>query len=226
MTKSPPKSPLKRTFCSSLSFRTRISFHRRRDCAASTQSRDGSKQHSGEAVVFILRALPAPSPERCASCAAFTIYELLTVGVEPLDVCLTAIDSRLDLCLDALRSPTSGAGLLLSMRSTSSVLLLLFVGSRVSIRLVKTTPRLCRVCKTYFDSESADQCLFHNGRFIGAENAKHHGTSCKENSGLSLFWDCCNAPDPASPGCVKGRHKSFDEDEIFSFLLNKNTIAK
>ena len=37
---------------------------------------------------------------------------------------------------------------LLSMRSSSSVLLLLFVGSRVSIRLFKTTPRLCRVCKT------------------------------------------------------------------------------
>ena len=121
------------------------------------------------------------------------------------------------------------------MRSTSSALLLylLFLIAGDSVRIVKTasthmavTSRLCRVCRTYFDSESIDECTFHNGRFIGAENAKHHGTSCKENAGLSLFWDCCSSTDPASPGCVKGRHKTFDEDAGPSFfLLNKNTVA-
>ena len=84
--------------------------------------------------------------------------------------------------------------------------------------------KVCRVCKlAYVDVENSRiSCKFHRGRWIGAENSKHMGTkSGGFNTGLSLFWDCCEEESINAVGCTSGHHKSYDDDDrsANSFLL-------
>jgi hypothetical protein len=52
---------------------------------------------------------------------------------------------------------------------------------------------------------------FHPGRWMGAENAKHHGTrSGGVHTGLSRFYDCCDAEHVDDPGCATGFHTPYD----------------
>lgn len=84
---------------------------------------------------------------------------------------------------------------------------------------------VCRRCKQRFeiDKNTPSSCSYHKGRFIGAENSKHYGTkSGGDDQGLSIFWDCCDQTTRDGPGCMTGRHMSYDEEEEDSFLLNKN----
>lgn len=84
---------------------------------------------------------------------------------------------------------------------------------------------LCRRCKRRFEIEknSPTSCTYHKGRFIGAENSKHYGTkSGGDDQGLSIFWDCCDQTTRDGPGCITGKHLSYDEEEEDSFMLNKN----
>jgi hypothetical protein len=72
-------------------------------------------------------------------------------------------------------------------------------------------------CKTrnvgFFTSLGVEVGLFHEGRWMGAENSKHMGTrSGGRDSGLSLFWDCCDEETPNGPGCRLARHKSYDDE--------------
>ncbi|CAM9590903.1 unnamed protein product, partial [Discosporangium mesarthrocarpum] len=72
------------------------------------------------------------------------------------------------------------------------------------------------VCKSSYSEEenSSSACRFHRGRWMGAERSKHYGTrSGGSLAGLDLFWDCCGATSPDSPGCITARHVSYDEEE-------------
>lgn len=83
--------------------------------------------------------------------------------------------------------------------------------------------KVCKVCKQNFleNQNSQTSCKFHAGRWMGAENSKHLGTkSGGANTGLSLFWDCCQEESSSGQGCVSGRHKTYDEDDTSnSYML-------
>lgn len=82
--------------------------------------------------------------------------------------------------------------------------------------------RLCRVCKLQFTEANRNYCRFHSGRWMGAENSKHYGSrSGGKDTGLSLFWDCCDAEDEKSPGCCVGYHMAYGEELNNSSLLNR-----
>ena len=84
-------------------------------------------------------------------------------------------------------------------------------------------PRLCRVCRQPFTAATVDSCRFHSGRWMGAENSKHHGSrSGGRDTGLSLFWDCCEGAGPDAPGCCTGRHRSYEDAED-SVLINRKS---
>lgn len=74
--------------------------------------------------------------------------------------------------------------------------------------------KVCRRCKKLFDplQLETDLCRYHKGKWMGAENSKHMGTrSGGSNTGLSLFWDCCDEESETGPGCFTGRHISYDD---------------
>ena len=74
----------------------------------------------------------------------------------------------------------------------------------------------CRVCRSSFrQSENHERaCRYHPGPWMGAENAKHFGTHTGKGGvkpGLTLFWDCCSAPNYDDPGCCFQAHKTYDD---------------
>ena len=88
----------------------------------------------------------------------------------------------------------------------------------------KLTTRVCRRCKLqYNEAENMDKgaCRFHSGRWLGAENSKHVGGRSGVVTGLSLFWDCCDAEDIDGVGCMTGVHVSYDDEPLKSFMLNQ-----
>ena len=104
----------------------------------------------------------------------------------------------------------------------------LFFVSCLSLSVRKLQPvgrsAICRRCKQRFELQwnTDSSCSFHKGRFIGAENSKHYGTKSGEGDrGLSVFWDCCDQNTRDGPGCMKGKHLSYDEEDEDSFMLNK-----
>ena len=73
--------------------------------------------------------------------------------------------------------------------------------------------KVCRICKQTFHTKEKT-CVYHTGRWLGAELSKHYGTRSGGNhTGLALFWDCCDSEDPLNPGCQKGYHKSYDDSD-------------
>ena len=88
------------------------------------------------------------------------------------------------------------------------------VGQSTKEGEVSTKKKLCRRCKQYYDEEknTLTSCRYHSGRWMGAEESKHHGTrSGGEKSGLALFWDCCDGEDTYAVGCCTGKHISYDD---------------
>ena len=84
-------------------------------------------------------------------------------------------------------------------------------------------PRLCRVCRQQFTVSTVDSCRYHSGRWMGAENSKHHGSrSGGKDTGLSLFWDCCEGTGPDAPGCCIGRHRSYEDAEDSILIIRKS----
>ena len=96
---------------------------------------------------------------------------------------------------------------------------------------ISISKRICRVCKqSYVINEISTQsktinekpCIYHSGRWIGAELSKHYGTrSGGELKGLSLFWDCCDSENPLDPGCRRGVHKSYDDEDPSNMFMNR-----
>jgi hypothetical protein len=85
-------------------------------------------------------------------------------------------------------------------------------------------PKLCRVCKQRYSIDVINNCRYHSGRWMGAENSKHYGTrSGGKDTGLSLFWDCCDAETPDAVGCCTGKHIGYDEDEPKGFMLKRGS---
>lgn len=75
--------------------------------------------------------------------------------------------------------------------------------------------KVCKVCKKQYEksNNSPTACVYHKGKWMGAENSKHMGTrSGGDNVGLSLFWDCCESEDIKGEGCARGFHKSYSDD--------------
>jgi len=87
--------------------------------------------------------------------------------------------------------------------------------------------RTCRRCHARFDPalNTDTSCRHHASIFTGGELAKatgflqaaagpEHSLKAKlGRTGLLRFWDCCGAEDPDTPGCVTGRHVTYDEAE-------------
>ena len=108
-------------------------------------------------------------------------------------------------------------------------------GVKKLVPLKTSFTKLCKTCKKRFDptdNNSVNSCIYHVGRWMGAENSKHFGiksgaVECKSLSdditlGYSYFWDCCKAEDVNDPGCRKGRHISYDDVSIeFDKFVNK-----
>lgn len=80
--------------------------------------------------------------------------------------------------------------------------------------LVACAPRTCRVCKKKFypSSNTPTSCRFHTSLWMGAENSKHFGRIAEHvPSGVTYFYDCCDAEDKDHPGCTFDFHKTYDE---------------
>ncbi|CAM9548903.1 unnamed protein product [Choristocarpus tenellus] len=89
--------------------------------------------------------------------------------------------------------------------------------------------RTCRECKsTYLDEENfSTSCRFHKGRWMGAERSKHYGTrSGGRLLGLESFWDCCGATSADAPGCMTGRHRSYDDVEDVDVFVSGGVTSK
>eukprot|EP01038_Epipyxis_sp_PR26KG_P006265 gene6265-8629_t len=79
-----------------------------------------------------------------------------------------------------------------------------------NINLVK----ICRICKKRYNPNKNydNSCKYHKGRWMGAENSKHLGTrSGGKNTGLSLFWDCCDENNFNGIPCASSKHISYDD---------------
>lgn len=50
---------------------------------------------------------------------------------------------------------------------------------------------------------------YHPGFFSGRLNRVND----VDTSGLEYFWSCCGQPDKEHPGCITGRHASYDNPE-------------
>jgi len=83
---------------------------------------------------------------------------------------------------------------------------------------------LCKRCLKAYNEAESEVCRFHPGLFV----CRFHPNSAKASGdGLGYygdpkwegweakFWDCCGSEDEGSPGCVAGRHRSFDDDLNF-----------
>ena len=96
-----------------------------------------------------------------------------------------------------------------------------------SINIIKKT---CKNCKVLYDvnTNNIASCKIHKGRFIGAEASKHAGTKSGEiNKGLLVFWDCCDALEPAAIGCHSYFHVSYDDaDDKDNYLMNNYKVLK
>jgi hypothetical protein len=93
----------------------------------------------------------------------------------------------------------------------------------LSIATGSNIERLCRICKKVYSMNSPLACVYHPGRWIGAEMSKHYGTrSGGYNKGLSLFWDCCDSEDVSCQGCKRGYHMSYDDfpDNLGRTMIN------
>ena len=109
------------------------------------------------------------------------------------------------------------------MRAQDTALLVAALLCGASALQLVPVKKLCRTCKKEFDPlDKADVCLYHSGRYLGAERSKHFGKSGLEFRGVDYFWDCCDKLAPSDPGCCVGRHQSYDDDDslINTFLLN------
>eukprot|EP00752_Nemacystus_decipiens_P012212 g10827.t1 len=69
----------------------------------------------------------------------------------------------------------------------------------------------CRNCKKQFrrDENEDGACSYHPGFFSGRLNRVND----VDTSGLEYFWSCCGQPDKEHPGCITGRHESYDDPE-------------
>lgn len=77
-----------------------------------------------------------------------------------------------------------------------------------------TYQKVCRICKQEYNplNNTFNSCIFHKGRYLGAENSKHYGTkSGGKNLGISFFWDCCDEESYDGGGCCRSKHKSYNE---------------
>lgn len=110
---------------------------------------------------------------------------------------------------------------LMRLPRPQSLLAAIFLATAVS--RPRDLPRLCRVCKQQYSSAMVDSCRYHSGRWMGAENSKHHGSrSGGGDTGLSLFWDCCDGDGPDAPGCCIGRHRSYEDSDDSVFVIRRN----
>lgn len=103
----------------------------------------------------------------------------------------------------------------------------LVMSTVVSMSSPSKTTRVCKICKKTYDplANEYGSCRHHRGYWSGAENSKHYGTrSGGENTGLSQYWDCCDGESFDAPGCMTGKHKSYDDDQdaMPSVFLNKD----
>jgi len=87
--------------------------------------------------------------------------------------------------------------------------------------------RTCRVCHAAFDpvANSPTACLHHPALYTGGELGKatgflrqssHPAASLKAvmgRTGLIRFWDCCGSEDPDAPGCARGPHAGYGDEE-------------
>lgn len=93
-----------------------------------------------------------------------------------------------------------------------------FNPSPLSSKIVPNSDKLSEILSTSeilaASLREMNTCRYHKGRWIGAEMSKHYGVQSGGNmTGLALFWDCCDAEDIGSPGCVLGVHKSYDDED-------------
>ena len=115
----------------------------------------------------------------------------------------------------------------LTRRMCNAASLYLAVLTLLSVFTGSVQLKLCRRCKLQFDpaSNGPQACTYHRGRWIGAEISKHLGgrSGSEGNTGLSVFWDCCDAETYDARGCMTGRHLSYDEEESLEerVMLNK-----
>ncbi|CAM9876597.1 unnamed protein product [Ectocarpus sp. 6 AP-2014] len=72
-----------------------------------------------------------------------------------------------------------------------------------------TATSTCRNCKQQFnpDDNVDGSCSYHPGLFSGRLNRIND----VDTSGLEYFWSCCGETDPSHPGCIKGKHASYDD---------------
>ena len=110
-------------------------------------------------------------------------------------------------------------------------LLIILLDSSTAVRQQRAGWKVCRRCKQSFDPQTNNPraCQFHKGRWIGAEVSKHLGgrSGSDGHTGLTVFWDCCDAETYESPGCMTGRHLSFDEEETWAdrYMLNRGALG-
>ncbi|CAM9090897.1 unnamed protein product [Ectocarpus fasciculatus] len=82
-------------------------------------------------------------------------------------------------------------------------------GDAESVSTTTTATSTCRNCKQQFnpDDNVDGSCSYHPGLFSGRLNRIND----VDTSGLEYFWSCCGETDPSHPGCVKGKHASYDD---------------
>ena len=107
---------------------------------------------------------------------------------------------------------------------------------------VTTQAQTCRRCRRPFlaADNGPTACVWHPQLFTGGELGKYTGyvpespayehrmkaRACcdsprlrtltragEQKRGMVRFWDCCGATDEASPGCMRGPHATYDDDE-------------
>ncbi|CAM9817695.1 unnamed protein product [Ectocarpus sp. 4 AP-2014] len=82
-------------------------------------------------------------------------------------------------------------------------------GGDVRVVSASTATSTCRNCKQQFnpDDNVDGSCSYHPGLFSGRLNRIND----VDTSGLEYFWSCCGETDTSHPGCVKGKHASYDD---------------
>eukprot|EP00588_Corethron_pennatum_P018319 CAMPEP_0194306148 /NCGR_PEP_ID=MMETSP0171-20130528/3402_1 /TAXON_ID=218684 /ORGANISM="Corethron pennatum, Strain L29A3" /LENGTH=116 /DNA_ID=CAMNT_0039057871 /DNA_START=81 /DNA_END=431 /DNA_ORIENTATION=+ len=92
-------------------------------------------------------------------------------------------------------------------------------GSRTRTRVARFTPldATCRICRTTYSPSNnpTDVCRYHPGPFRGESARKGdwegvRGAAGSSSGELVFSWSCCGGKE-GSPGCVSGRHSSYDD---------------
>ena len=75
----------------------------------------------------------------------------------------------------------------------------------------QTTLKVCKNCKKNYDPKlnTDTSCLYHPGHYSGRLNRIND----VDTSDLEYFHSCCGEYDKYHPGCVQGKHVSYDEEE-------------